>query len=132
VIYKGILEKIPKFLGIKCGRSATLFGRPGYPWSLFDSVFSHCILLIERSMFILWNGKIPRRKTGSLPLNPSTHILLPHFSSKALVNPLPCHGSLQCSVHHRHRKEDPTIEGGTSRQGHVMCFGHMNRPREDP
>jgi hypothetical protein len=46
----------------------------------------------------------------SLPLNPSTHLLLPHFSSKALVNPLPCHGSLQCSIHRCRQKEDPAIE----------------------
>jgi hypothetical protein len=79
-------------------------------------------------MFILWNGKILRRKRGSLPLN-STH-LLPHFSSKALVHPLPCHGSLQCSIHHCRRKEDPTVERGTTCQGHVVYFGRIDRPRE--
>jgi hypothetical protein len=55
VIYMGILGKILEFLGTKCGR-------PASPWALFDSVFSHCILLIERSMSILWNGKIPRKR----------------------------------------------------------------------
>jgi hypothetical protein len=69
-------------------------------------------------------------KEGSLPLNPSTHLLLPHFSSKTLVHPLPCHGSLQCSVHRGFRKENPTIERGINRQGHVMCVDHIYRPTE--
>jgi hypothetical protein len=105
-----ILGEILEFLGENCGRPATLLGCPACPWALFDSFFSCCILLVEVSTFILWNGKILRRKSGSLTLNPSTLLLLPHFSSKALVHPLPCHGSLQCSIHHYHRKEDPTIE----------------------
>jgi hypothetical protein len=62
VIYKGILGKILEFLGTKFGQSATLLGRSAFPWALFDSVFSHCILLIERSTFILWNSKIPRKR----------------------------------------------------------------------
>jgi hypothetical protein len=128
----GILGKIPEFLGAKCGRLGTLLAHPACPWALFDSVFFRCILLIERSIFILWNGKILRRKRSSLPFNPSTHLLLPHFSSKAPVHPLPYHGSLQCSVHRCRRKEDPTVERGTTCQGHVMFFGHIDRPREDP
>jgi hypothetical protein len=67
VIYKGILGKIPEFLGAKCGRPATLLGRPACPWALFDSVFSRCILPIESSTFVLWNGKI-LRKRGVLSL----------------------------------------------------------------
>jgi hypothetical protein len=67
VIYKGILEKIPKFLGTKCGQSVTLLGHLAYPWALFDSVFFCCILLIERSRFILWNANI-LRKRGVLSL----------------------------------------------------------------
>jgi hypothetical protein len=67
VIYKGILEKIPEFLGTKCGRLATLLGRPACPWALINSVFSRCIPLVERSTFILWNGKI-LRKRGVLSL----------------------------------------------------------------
>jgi hypothetical protein len=67
VIYKGILGKIPEFLGIKCGQPATLLGRPACPWALFDLVFSLCVLLIERTTFILWNGKI-LRKRGVLSL----------------------------------------------------------------
>jgi hypothetical protein len=62
VIYKGILGKIIEFLGAKCGRLATFLGHLTYPWALFDSVFSRCILLVERSTFILWNGKIPRKR----------------------------------------------------------------------
>jgi hypothetical protein len=117
-------------LGAKCGRPTTLLGRLACPWALFNSVFSRCILLIEISMLILWNGKIPRRKRGSLPLNPSTHLFLPHSSSKAIVHPLPYHGSLQCSVHHCRYKEDPTIERGITRQGHVVCLGRIDRPTE--
>jgi hypothetical protein len=88
----------------------------------FDSVFSRCILPIESSTFVLWNGKI-LRKRGVL-------LHLPKFSSKALVHPLPCHGSLQCSIHRYRRKEDPTGERGTTRQGHVMCFGRIDKPIE--
>jgi hypothetical protein len=34
-------------------------------------------------------------------------------------------------LHHRCRhKEDPTVERDTTRQGHVVCFGRINRPRE--
>jgi hypothetical protein len=62
VIYKGILGKIPGFLWAKCGRPTTLHGRLAYPWALFDSVLSCCILLIERSTFILWKGKILRNR----------------------------------------------------------------------
>jgi hypothetical protein len=72
-----------------------------------------------------------RRERGVLSLqNPSTHLLLPPFSSKALVHSLTCHGSLQCSVHRYRRKEDPTVERGTTLQGHVVCFGRIERPRE--
>jgi hypothetical protein len=67
VIYKGILEKIPEFLGAKCGCPAKLLDPPAYPWALFDSVFSCCILPIESSTFVLWNGKI-LRKRGVLSL----------------------------------------------------------------
>jgi hypothetical protein len=59
-IYKGILGKILEFLGTKCGH-------PTCPWALFDSVFSRCILLIERLTLILWNGKI-LSKRGVLSL----------------------------------------------------------------
>jgi hypothetical protein len=62
VIYKGILGKTLEFLGTKCGWPATLLGHPACPWALFDSVFSHCIILVERSTFIVWNGKILRKK----------------------------------------------------------------------
>jgi hypothetical protein len=34
-------------------RLPTLVGHLGCPWALFDSVFSRCILLVERSTFIL-------------------------------------------------------------------------------
>jgi hypothetical protein len=68
---------------------------------------------------------------SSIPLNPKTHVL-PHFSSEAIVHPLPCHGSLQCSVHRCRHKENHTIEGGTTRQGLVVFFGRFNRPLEDP
>jgi hypothetical protein len=125
---QGNFGQILKLLRAKCGRPTTLLGRPACPWALFNSVFSHCIVLVERSTFILWNGKILRRKRGSLPLNPSTHPLLSHFSSKALVHPLPCHGSLQCSIYRCCRKEDPTIERGITRQGHVVCFGRIDKP----
>jgi hypothetical protein len=67
-----------------------------------------------------------------LPLNPSTHLLLPHFSSKPLVHPLPCHGFLQCSVHHCRRKKDPAIERGITRQSHVGCVDRINKPTEGP
>jgi hypothetical protein len=59
VIYKAILGKNPR---IFWGQSVA-----GLPLVLFDSVFSSCILLVERSMFILWNGKI-LRKSGVLYL----------------------------------------------------------------
>jgi hypothetical protein len=130
VIYKGILGKIPEFSEAKCGRLVTLLGCPACPWALFNSAFSRCIVLIEKSTFILWNGKILRRKWGSLPLNPSTHLLLPHFSSKAFVHPVPYHGSLQCTFHCCHHMEDPTVERDITHQGHVVCFGHMDRPTE--
>jgi hypothetical protein len=63
----------------------------------------------------LWNGKIIRRKRGSLPLNPSTHLLLSHFSLKDLLHPLPFYGYLQCFVHRCRRKEDPTNERGITK-----------------
>jgi hypothetical protein len=66
---------------------------------------------------------------GSLPLNPSTHLLLPHFPSKTLVYPLPCHRSLQCSVNRCHHKEDTTIERGIY-QGLIVCVDHIDRPTE--
>jgi hypothetical protein len=119
VIYKGILGKIPEFLVTKCGWPVTLLGCPACPWALFDSVFSGCIPHAERSTFILWN-----------PLNHSTHLLLPHFSSKTLVHPLPYHGSLQCSVHHCHHKNDSPVDRGITRQGHVMCVDRIDRPTE--
>jgi hypothetical protein len=49
----GNFEKISEFLGTKCGRPATFLGRSACPRALFDSVFFCCILLIERSTFIL-------------------------------------------------------------------------------
>jgi hypothetical protein len=132
VIYKGIFGKIPEFLGAKCGQPATLLARPACSWVLFDSVFSRCILFIESSTFVSWNGTNSKEKRGSLPLNPSTHLLLPHFSSKALVHPLPYHGSLKCSIPCYRRKENPTIKGGTTHQGHVVFFDCIDRRREDP
>jgi hypothetical protein len=91
VIYKGILGKIPEFFRAAYGRPATLLGHSAYPWALFDLIFSRCNLLIERSTFILWNGKIPRRKRGSLPLkslnsSPSPSLLL---QSSCSSSPLP-------------------------------------------
>jgi hypothetical protein len=59
---QGNLGKNLRVLGAKCGRSATLLSHPACPWALFDSVFSCCILPIESSMFVLWNGKIPRKR----------------------------------------------------------------------
>jgi hypothetical protein len=56
----GNFGKIPEFLGTKCGC-------PACPWALFNSVFSCCILLVERSTFILWNSKI-LKKRGVLSL----------------------------------------------------------------
>jgi hypothetical protein len=63
----GNFGKIPEFLGTKCVQPATLLGRSACPWALFDLVLSYCILHIERSTFILWNGKI-LRKRGVLSL----------------------------------------------------------------
>jgi hypothetical protein len=126
---QGNFGKIPEFFRAKCDRPTTLLGRPSCPRALFDS-FSRCIRLVERSMFILWNGKIPRRKRVSFPLNPSTHLLLPHFSSKALVHPLLHYGSLSCSVHCYRCKEDPIVERSITCQGHVVLFRHINRPIE--
>jgi hypothetical protein len=90
---------------------------------------------VETTSCILWNAKIPRKKRGSLPLksinsspSPSSPSHSLH-SLTSLVHPLPCHGSLQCSVHRCRCKEDPTVEGGTTHQGHVVCFGRINRPR---
>jgi hypothetical protein len=85
------LGKIPEFFGAKYGQPAPLLGHPAYPWAVFDSVFSHRILPIERSTFILWNNKIPRRKRGSLPLkslnsSPSLSLL---FQRSCSSSPLP-------------------------------------------
>jgi hypothetical protein len=85
------LGKIPEFLGAKCGQPATLLGHPASPWALSDSDFSCYILPIERSTFILWNGKIMRRKRGSLPFkslnsSPSPSLL---FQSSCSSSPLP-------------------------------------------
>jgi hypothetical protein len=52
VIYKGILGENSEFWGAKCGRPATLLGRPVCPHAQFDSVFSCCILPVENSTFI--------------------------------------------------------------------------------
>jgi hypothetical protein len=67
VIYKGILGKNLEYLGAMCGRPAKLLGRPASSWALFDSVISRCILPIESTMFVLWNGKNSEEKRGSLP-----------------------------------------------------------------
>jgi hypothetical protein len=73
-----------------------------------------------------WNGKIPRRVSGSLPLKSLNLSLL--FQS--FLHLLSCHGSLQCPVHCCHRKDVPSVERGTSCQGHVMCATHINRLEE--
>jgi hypothetical protein len=129
VIYKGILGKIPEFLGTKCGRPATLLGHLVYPWALFDSVFSRCILLIERSTFILWNGKIPRKRGVPSLLIPQ----LISFSLTSLPKLLfilsPAMDPFNALSHCRH-KDDPIIERGITRQGHVVCVDHINRPTE--
>jgi hypothetical protein len=44
------------------------------------------------------------------------------FSLKALVHPLSYHGSLQCSVHRRRQKEDPTVERGITRKVMLYAF----------
>jgi hypothetical protein len=123
--------KIPEFLGPKCGGLATLLGGPVGPRAQIGLVFSHCNPSIASLTFtyIEWSNST-RKDRSSLLKKPSTHPLPPHFSSKSLVHPLPCHGPLPCFVHRYNRKEDPTIEKGTTRQGYVVCFGRINRPRE--
>jgi hypothetical protein len=74
------LGKILEFLGTKCGWPATLLGRTACPWALFNSVFSHYILLIQRSTFILWNGKILRKGGGVLSLE------IPQLTSFSLTS----------------------------------------------
>jgi hypothetical protein len=110
------------------GRPHFLAARPApRPFSTRSFPLAFYSLSDQRSYYgtVKFQGK-----RGSLPLNPSTHLLLPHFSSKALVHPLPCHGSLQCSIHRCRHKEDPTVERGITRQGHVMCAGRIDRPTE--
>jgi hypothetical protein len=120
VIDKGILDENPEFLGAKCGR-------PACPWALFDLVFSRCILPIENSTFILWNGKILRRKRGFLPLKSLNSSLSPSLLFQSFLHLLSYHGSLQCPIHYCRREDDPSVERGTSRQGRVMCACRINR-----
>jgi hypothetical protein len=127
VIYMGILGKKSELLEAKCGRPATLHGRPAYPWALFDSVFSRCILPIESSTFILWNGKIPRRNRGSLPLKSLNSSPSPSLLFQSFFHLLSCLGSLQCPVHYCRHEDDPSVERCTSHQGPVMCASHINR-----
>jgi hypothetical protein len=127
VFYKGILVENSEFWGAKCGPPATLLGRPVCPRAQFDSIFSHCILPIENSMFICVNGKILRRRSGSLPLKSFNSPPSPSHLFQCFLHLLSCHGSLQCPIHCCSHKDDPSVERGSYRQGHVTCTSCINR-----
>jgi hypothetical protein len=76
---QGNFGKNLRIFGDKVWPASTLLSRPACPWALFDSIFSHCILLVERSTIILWNGKI-LRKRGVLSL------LIPQLTSFFLTS----------------------------------------------
>jgi hypothetical protein len=77
-------------------------------------------------MFILWNGKILRRKNNFLHLK-SLNSSPPSLIFQRFLHLLSCHGSLQCPIHYCHHEDDPSVERGTSRQGCVMCARGINR-----
>jgi hypothetical protein len=80
-------------------------------------------------MFILWNGKILRKRGvspfKSLSSSPSPTLL---FQSSCSSSPLPWILSVLCPP--LLCKEDPAAESGITRQGYVVCFGRIDRPIE--
>jgi hypothetical protein len=113
VIYEGILGKNPR-----------IFGAEVWP------AFSHWSPSIVSLTFTYISGQIPPEKIDPFLYKPLNLSSSPHFSSKALVHPLSYREPLQCFAHRWRHKEDPTIERGTTRQGHVVCFGRIDKPRE--
>jgi hypothetical protein len=83
LIYNRILGEIQNFLG------QSVVGRPHFmaaqaspdPNSIRSFPIAFYPLRTQRSY--AWNGKIPRRRSGSLPLKSLNSPLLSHFSSKA-------------------------------------------------
>jgi hypothetical protein len=75
----------------------------------------------------VWNGKIPRRRSGSLPLKSLNSPPSPSPLFQSFLRLLSCYESLQCPIHCCRREDDPSVERGTCPQGHVMCASCINR-----
>jgi hypothetical protein len=75
----------------------------------------------------VWNGKILRRRSGSLPLKSLNSPPSPSLLFQGFAHLLSCHGSFQYFVHCCRHEHDPTFERSITRQGRVMCTSHINR-----
>jgi hypothetical protein len=95
---------------------------PNWTWSFFVAFYP-----LRTQCSYAWNGKILRRRSGSLPLKSLNLPPSPSLLFQSFLHLLSCHGSLQCLVHCCHREDDPSIERDTSRQGHIMYASHINR-----
>jgi hypothetical protein len=127
VIYKGILGKKSEFFGAKCGQPTTILGHPVFPRAQFDSVFPVAFYLFTPQCSYAWNGKILKRRSGSLPLKSLNSPRSPSLLFQSFAHLLFCNGSLQYFVHYCCREDDPTFERDITRQGHIMCASHINR-----
>jgi hypothetical protein len=88
VIYKGILGKSHNFGGQSVAGRPHFLAAPPAPGPFSTRSFPTAFYSFKDQC--PYYGMVKsREKRGSLPLNPSTHLLLPHFSSKTLAHPPP-------------------------------------------
>jgi hypothetical protein len=75
----------------------------------------------------VWNGKIPRSRSGSLHLKSLSSPPSSSFLFQSFAHLLSCHGSFQYFVHCYHCEDDPAFERGIIHQGSIMYASHINR-----